>query len=86
MNKRKYPYGIDMCPQLKIHIGEKQVANGVLGPSKMSEIYGKNHIIVPLIDTIIYYLFYVLWCILYSSTTCYIILHFVANASLQMAV
>lgn len=42
MNKRKYPYGIDMCPQLKIHVGEKQVNNGVLGPSKMSEIYGKN--------------------------------------------
>ncbi|XP_015365694.1 PREDICTED: apoptosis regulatory protein Siva-like isoform X3 [Diuraphis noxia] len=42
MNKRKYPYGIDMCPQLKIHIGEKQVANGVLGPSKMSEIYEKT--------------------------------------------
>ena len=42
MNKRKYPYAIDMCPQLKIHIGEKQVANGVLAPNKMSEIYGKN--------------------------------------------
>lgn len=41
MNKRKYPYGVDMCPQLKKHIGEKEVANGVLGPSKMSEIYGE---------------------------------------------
>ncbi|XP_060852825.1 apoptosis regulatory protein Siva-like [Rhopalosiphum padi] len=42
MNKRRYPYDIDMCPQLKIHIGEKQVANGVLGPSKMSKIYEKT--------------------------------------------
>ncbi|XP_027843322.2 apoptosis regulatory protein Siva-like [Aphis gossypii] len=42
MNKRRYPYGVDMCPQLKIHIGEKQVANGVLGPSKMSEVYEKT--------------------------------------------
>jgi len=42
MNKRRYPYDVDMCPQLKIHIGEKQVANGVLGPSKMSEVYGNN--------------------------------------------
>lgn len=41
MNKRKYPYGIDMCPQLKMHISDKQIANGVMGPSKMFEIYGK---------------------------------------------
>lgn len=41
MNKRKYPYEIDMCPQLKVHIGDKQVANGVMGPLKMSKIYGK---------------------------------------------
>ncbi|XP_025415421.1 apoptosis regulatory protein Siva-like [Sipha flava] len=42
MNKRKYPYGIDMCPQLKMHIGDKQVANGVLGPLKMNEVYEKT--------------------------------------------
>lgn len=42
MNKRKYPYGIDMCPQLKIHISDKQIAGGVLNASKMSEIYGKE--------------------------------------------
>jgi len=41
MYKRKYPYDLDMCPQLKIHIGDKEVANGILAPSKMSEIYGK---------------------------------------------
>lgn len=41
MNKRKYPYGLDMCPQLKIHVGDKEVANGVMRTSKMSEIYGK---------------------------------------------
>lgn len=40
MNKRKYPFNIDMCPQLKIHIGEKQLANGVLKSMKMSEVYG----------------------------------------------
>lgn len=41
MNKRKYPYGADMCPQLKVHIGDKQIANGILSSSKMSEIYGQ---------------------------------------------
>lgn len=44
MNKRKYPYDIDMCPQLKIHVGEKQVANGVMGHLKMSEIYGNYRV------------------------------------------
>jgi len=41
MNKRKYPYGGDMCPQLKMHIGDKQIANGVLKSLKMAEIYGQ---------------------------------------------
>lgn len=50
MNKRKYPHGIDMCPQLKIHISDMEIANGVMGSSKMLEIYGKDifflHIII----------------------------------------
>lgn len=44
MFKRKYPYDIDSCAQLKMHIGDKQVANGVLAPTKMPEIYGKFHV------------------------------------------
>ncbi|XP_050421301.1 apoptosis regulatory protein Siva-like [Adelges cooleyi] len=42
MNKRKYPYGVDMCPQLKIHVGDKQVANGVMAQTKMIEIYERT--------------------------------------------
>lgn len=46
MNKRKYPYGADMCPQLKMHVGDKQIANGVLRSSKMSEIYEKTRLLL----------------------------------------
>ncbi|XP_050545055.1 apoptosis regulatory protein Siva-like [Daktulosphaira vitifoliae] len=42
MNKRKYPYDVHMCPQLKIHVGDKQIANGVMGSEKMSVIYEKT--------------------------------------------
>lgn len=45
MYKRKYPYEVDSCTQLKIHIGDKQIANGVLAPTKMPEIYGKLHVL-----------------------------------------
>lgn len=48
MNKRSYPYGVDMCPQLKIHVGDKEVANGVLKSTKMQEVYGKQYIFITL--------------------------------------
>lgn len=51
MNKRKYPYGIDMCPQLKIHISDKQIANGVMAPSKMFEVYGQNVLFLNIVVT-----------------------------------
>lgn len=39
MPKRHYPFENDFRPQMKIHVGEKEIANGV-GQASMLRVYG----------------------------------------------
>ena len=42
MVKRSCPFSDDLNPQVKIHVSEKEVANGVLSNQHMKQVYGKN--------------------------------------------
>jgi len=49
MPKRVCPLDNDLLPQIKIHIGEKQVNNGVSSDERMKHVYGKKYILLGLI-------------------------------------
>ncbi|XP_025162778.1 uncharacterized protein LOC105190437 [Harpegnathos saltator] len=42
MAKRAYPYDEDLLPQIKVHIGQKQVDNGVSKDERMKKVYDKT--------------------------------------------
>ncbi|XP_031827158.1 uncharacterized protein LOC116424641 [Nomia melanderi] len=42
MPKRACPFEDDLPPQLKVHVGEKQVDNGVCREERMKTVYGKT--------------------------------------------
>ncbi|XP_017886726.1 apoptosis regulatory protein Siva-like [Ceratina calcarata] len=42
MPKRPYPFEDNLLPQLKLHVGEKQVNNGVSREELMKDIYGRT--------------------------------------------
>ncbi|OAD58766.1 Apoptosis regulatory protein Siva [Eufriesea mexicana] len=42
MPKRPCPFEDDLPPQLKVHVGEKQVNNGVCREERMKSVYGKT--------------------------------------------
>lgn len=44
MLKRACPFAGDLQPQFKIHVGQKQVNNGVSSNKRMKEVYGKRYI------------------------------------------
>lgn len=44
MPKRAYPFKGDLLPQMKVHVGEKQVNNGVSANQRMQHVYGKYQI------------------------------------------
>lgn len=46
MPKRACPFEYDLPPQLKIHVGEKQVDNGVCREERMKTVYG-TEVITP---------------------------------------
>lgn len=41
MPKRACPYDEDLLPQIKVHVGQKQVDNGVSSDERMKDVYGK---------------------------------------------
>lgn len=41
MPKRACPFEGDLLPQMKVHIGEKQVNNGVLSDQRMQHVYSR---------------------------------------------
>ncbi|KAI4498532.1 hypothetical protein M0802_006467 [Mischocyttarus mexicanus] len=43
MTKRSYPYEANLLPQLKVHVGQKQVDTGVDEERRMKEVYGKEN-------------------------------------------
>ncbi|XP_003700414.2 apoptosis regulatory protein Siva [Megachile rotundata] len=42
MPKRPCPFEDDLLPQLKIHVGQKQINNGVGHEERMKDVYGKT--------------------------------------------
>lgn len=41
MPKRPCPFEADLLPQVKVHVGQKQMNNGVLRDERMKDVYGK---------------------------------------------
>jgi len=41
MPKRACPFEGDLLPQIKVHVGEKQVNNGVSSDQRMRDVYSK---------------------------------------------
>lgn len=41
MPKRPCPFEADLLPQVKVHVGQKQMNNGVLKDERMKDVYGK---------------------------------------------
>lgn len=41
MPKRTYPFEGDLLPQVKVHVEEKHVNNGVSSEKRMKDVYGK---------------------------------------------
>ncbi|CAL7952442.1 unnamed protein product [Xylocopa violacea] len=42
MPKRPCPFEDNLLPQLKVHVGQKQVDNGVSSKERMKDVYGKT--------------------------------------------
>lgn len=42
MPKRAYPFKGDLLPQMKVHVGEKQVNNGVSANQRMQHVYDRT--------------------------------------------
>lgn len=45
MPKRPYPFEDNLLPQLKVHVCQKQVDNGVCQEERMKNVYGMEVII-----------------------------------------
>lgn len=45
MPKRNCPFEDNLLPQLKVHVGKKQLDNGVSSDERMKDVYGKIHIL-----------------------------------------
>lgn len=41
MPKRACPFEGDLLPQMKVHVGEKQVNSGVSSDRRMRDVYGR---------------------------------------------
>lgn len=41
MPKRACPFEGNLLPQMKVHVGEKQMNNGVLSDQRMKSVYGR---------------------------------------------
>ncbi|XP_076753829.1 uncharacterized protein LOC143425157 [Xylocopa sonorina] len=42
MPKRPHPFEDNLMPQLKVHVGQKEVDNGVSSEERMKNVYGKT--------------------------------------------
>lgn len=45
MPKRPCPFEDNLLPQLKVHVGQKQIDNGVCQEERMKNVYGTEVII-----------------------------------------
>lgn len=55
MNKRSCPFDEDLCPQLKVHVGPKEAADGN-SKEELKKIYGKKRLwlIIIIVKNLLY--------------------------------
>lgn len=44
MPKRPCPYEADLLPQMKVHVGQRQMNNGASRDERMKDVYGKSSV------------------------------------------
>ncbi|KAL2722364.1 apoptosis regulatory protein Siva-like [Vespula squamosa] len=42
MTKRACPYEENLLPQLKVHVGQREIDNGIAGKERMKQVYAKD--------------------------------------------
>lgn len=45
MTKRACPYEENLLPQLKVHVGQREIDNGIAEKERMKQVYGKEVIL-----------------------------------------
>ena len=72
MPKRAYPFEADLMPQVKVHVGQKQINNGVSGDERMKDVYGKIMCYLffyLFFSFILFILLFMLYCLTFISVT-----------------